>query len=39
MNPHFLTNQGHTIYFVMSQWGPYRIFWMKATLGGTQCAS
>jgi len=32
MNPHFLTDSGHTVYFVMSQFGPYRIFWMKATL-------
>ncbi len=39
MNPHFLADNGRTIYFVMSQWGPYRIFWMRATLGGTRCAS
>ncbi len=32
MNPHFLANHGHTLYFVMSQWGPYRIFWMRVTL-------
>jgi hypothetical protein len=32
MDPHFITNGGHTIYFVMSQWVPYSVFWMKATL-------
>lgn len=32
MNPHFLTNKGHTFYFVMSLWVPYSVFWMKATL-------
>lgn len=32
MNPHFLAAGGHTIYFVMSQWGPYSVFWMKASL-------
>jgi hypothetical protein len=32
MNPHFVTNGGHTIYFTMSQWGPYSVFWMRATL-------
>ncbi len=34
MNPHFVTNAGHTLYFVMSQWNPYAVFWMKATLSG-----
>jgi hypothetical protein len=32
MDPHFLTNGERTIYFVMSQWVPYSVFWMKATL-------
>ncbi len=32
MNPHFVTDKGRTIYFVMSQWTPYSVFWMKATL-------
>jgi hypothetical protein len=32
MNPHFLTNKGHTIYFVMSLWLPYSVFWVKANL-------
>jgi hypothetical protein len=33
MNPHFLSNNGHTTYFVMSQWNVYSVFWMKASLG------
>ena len=33
MNEHFLANGGHTLYFAMSLWGPYSIFWMRATLG------
>jgi hypothetical protein len=32
MNPHFLGNGGRDVYFVMSQWGPYAVFWMRATL-------
>jgi hypothetical protein len=32
MNPHFLSDNGHTIYFVMSQWTVYSVFWMKASL-------
>ncbi len=32
MEHHFLTDNGHTVYFVMSQWNPYAVFWMKATL-------
>jgi hypothetical protein len=32
MNPQFLSDNGHTIYFVMSQWGPYSVFWMRASL-------
>ena len=32
MNPRFVTHNGHTIYFVMSQSGPYRIYWMRVTL-------
>ena len=32
MHPQFLANGGHTIYFVMSLWGPYSIFWMRADL-------
>ncbi len=32
MNTHFLGNGGRTLYFVMSQWNPYSIFWMSANL-------
>jgi hypothetical protein len=32
MNPYFLSDNGHTIYFVMSQWTVYSVFWMKASL-------
>lgn len=32
MNSHFVSNQGRTVYFVMSQWGPYAVFWVRATL-------
>lgn len=32
MHPRFLADGGHTLYFVMSQWGPYCIFWMRATI-------
>jgi len=34
MNPHFLSDGGRTIYFVMSQWDPYCVFWMRASLDG-----
>jgi hypothetical protein len=33
MNPHFLSDGGHSVYFVMSQWNPYSVFWMRASLG------
>jgi hypothetical protein len=32
MDAHFLADGGHTIYFTMSQWLPYTVFWMRATL-------
>jgi hypothetical protein len=32
MEPHFVTNGGRTVYFVMSQWVPYSVFWMRANL-------
>lgn len=32
MSSHFLAHNGHTVYFVMSQWGPYAVFWMRASL-------
>jgi hypothetical protein len=32
MNPQFLDQGGREIYFVMSEWGPYSVFWMRANL-------
>jgi hypothetical protein len=32
MNPRFLTHKGRTIYFVMTQSGPYRVYWMRVSL-------
>ena len=36
MNPDFLANGGGTVYFVMSQWNPYSVFWVRATLQSAQ---
>jgi len=32
MHPRFVENNGQIIYFAMSQWKPYNVFWMKAKL-------
>lgn len=32
MNPKFTEDGAKTIYFTLSLWGPYNVFWMKATL-------
>jgi hypothetical protein len=32
MNPKFMEDDGKTIYFTLSLWEPYNVFWMKATL-------
>ncbi len=32
MLPEYTANDGRTIYFTMSQWGPYNVFWMRADL-------
>jgi hypothetical protein len=32
MNPRYVENNGETIYFTISNWGPYNVFWMKAKL-------
>lgn len=32
MNPRFVEDDGRTIYFMISRWDPYNVFWMKATL-------
>jgi hypothetical protein len=32
LNPKFMEGDGETIYFTLSLWEPYNVFWMKATL-------
>lgn len=32
MNDRFLADDGRTIYFALSLWDPYNVFWFKATL-------
>ena len=32
MLPQYTENHGRTVYFTMSQWGPYNVFWMRADL-------
>lgn len=32
MNPKYVENDGKTIYFTLSLWEPYNVFWMKADL-------
>jgi hypothetical protein len=32
MNEKYLEDNGKTIYFTLSLWGPYNVFWMKVTL-------
>jgi len=32
MNPRFVENDGKTIYFTISRWLPYNVYWMKANL-------
>jgi hypothetical protein len=32
MNDRFLANDGRTIYFTLSLWDPYNVFWFKADL-------
>ena len=32
MNPRYVENDGETVYFSLSRWGPYNVFWMKMTL-------
>ncbi len=32
MHPRFVTNGGRTIYFALSVWGPYNVFWYRADL-------
>ncbi|KIL38447.1 carbohydrate-binding protein [Gordoniibacillus kamchatkensis] len=32
LNPKYMENGGKTVYFTMSLWDPYNVFWMKADL-------
>jgi hypothetical protein len=32
LHPWYVENNGESIYFTMSQWGPYSVFWMRADL-------
>ncbi len=32
MNPRYMDKNGEYIYFTLSMWGPYNVFWMKAKL-------
>lgn len=32
MNDRFLADDGRTVYFTLSLWDPYNVFWFKATL-------
>lgn len=32
MNPRYTTDDGRTIYFTMSLWGPYNVFWFSVDL-------
>ena len=32
MHPWYVENEGEIIYFTMSLWGPYAVYWMRARL-------
>ena len=32
MHPRYVENDGETVYFSMSLWGPYAVYWMRARL-------
>jgi hypothetical protein len=32
MLPEYTSNDGRTIYFTLSKWGPYNVFWYRADL-------
>ena len=32
MNPRYVSDDGRTIYFTLSVWGPYNVFWFSAEL-------
>ncbi|NLA08606.1 MAG: DUF4185 domain-containing protein, partial [Microbacteriaceae bacterium] len=32
MNPRYVSDDGRTIYFTLSLWGPYNVFWFSVDL-------
>jgi hypothetical protein len=32
LNPKYMEKDGQTIYFTLSLWDPYNVFWFKASL-------
>ncbi|MCA1572903.1 MAG: DUF4185 domain-containing protein [Chloroflexi bacterium] len=36
MNPRYVEDDGKTIYFSLSRWDPYQVYWMKVTLVKTE---
>lgn len=36
MNPRYVSEDGRTIYFTLSIWGPYNVFWYSARLQTTE---
>ncbi len=34
MNPRYVENHGESVYFTMSMWEPYDVYWMKVTFKG-----
>lgn len=39
MNPRYVSDDGKTVYFAMSLWGPYNVFWFSMDLEKRQDAS
>lgn len=35
MNPRYVSDDGRTVYFTLSLWGPYNVFWFSADLEPT----
>ena len=35
LNPRYVSDDGRTIYFTLSLWGPYNVFWFSADLERT----
>jgi hypothetical protein len=32
MHPQYVADGGKTVYFALSLWGPYNVFWYRASL-------